>query len=134
VKVLLQVSPDGRMSIHQKTLLGICLVGLSGSAMAQEHPVKMEDLPAAVQATGVSDSTLTGRQWGFAPRIGIAWSPSFVKNVVVRAGFGIYYDRGEFFSEFSPSAGGGFNGPFGVTLQPPFIVPVGLTHLVTKRS
>src|SRR5215467_2384203 len=71
------------MSIHQKTLLGICLVGLSGSAMAQEHPVKMEDLPAAVQATGVSDSTLTGRQWGFAPRIGIAWSPSFVKNVVV---------------------------------------------------
>ncbi len=72
---------------------------------------------------GVSDSTLTGRQWGVAPRIGIAWSPSFLKNVVVRAGFGIYYDRGEFFSEFSPSAGGGFNGPFGVTLEPPFVVP-----------
>jgi hypothetical protein len=73
---------------------------------------------------GVSDSTLTGRQWGFAPRVGIAWSPAFAKNLVVRAGAGIYYDRGEFFSEFSPSAGGGFNGPFGVTLQPPFIVPV----------
>jgi hypothetical protein len=54
----------------------------------------------------------------------VAWSPSFLKNVVVRSGFGIYYDRGEFFSEFSPSAGFGFNGPFGVTLEPPFIVPV----------
>ena len=35
----------------------------------------------------------------------------------------MYYDRGEFFSEFSPSAGGGFNGPFGVTLAPPFVSP-----------
>ena len=24
---------------------------------------------------GVSNTTLTGRQWGFAPRIGAAWSP-----------------------------------------------------------
>jgi hypothetical protein len=73
---------------------------------------------------GASDSTLKGRQYGFAPRVGIAWSPSFVRNVVVRAGFGLYYDRGEFFTEFSPSAGFGFNGPFGVTLQPPFVQPV----------
>lgn len=73
---------------------------------------------------GASDSTLKGRQWGIAPRIGIAWSPGFVKNVVVRSGFGLYYDRGEFFSEFSPSAGFGFNGPFGVTLQPPFVQEV----------
>jgi hypothetical protein len=76
---------------------------------------------------GVSDSTLTGRQWGIAPRIGVVWSPSMVKNVVVRAGFGLYYDRGEYFSEFSPSAGGGFNGPFGVTLAPPFVQQVGTT-------
>ncbi|HEY6253878.1 MAG TPA: carboxypeptidase regulatory-like domain-containing protein, partial [Candidatus Angelobacter sp.] len=73
---------------------------------------------------GASDSTLKGRQWGVAPRVGIAWSPSFVKNVVLRSGFGLYYDRGEFFSEFSPSAGFGFNGPFGVTLQPPFVQEV----------
>jgi hypothetical protein len=72
---------------------------------------------------GISNSTLTGRQWGFAPRIGIAWSPSVLKNFVVRAGFGMYYDRGEFFTEFSPGAGNGFNGPFGVTLAPPFVVP-----------
>jgi hypothetical protein len=73
---------------------------------------------------GVSDSTLTGRQWGFAPRIGIAWTPSFLKNVVVRAGYGMYYDRGEYLAELSPSAGGGFNGPFGVTVEPPFVVPL----------
>jgi Carboxypeptidase regulatory-like domain/TonB dependent receptor len=76
---------------------------------------------------GVSDSTLTGRQWGIAPRIGVVWSPAQVKNVVVRAGFGLYFDRGEYFSEFSPSAGSGFNGPFGVTLAPPFVQQVGTT-------
>lgn len=71
----------------------------------------------------VDNSTLTGRQWMFAPRIGLAWSPSFVKNVVVRAGYGIYADRGEFFTEFSPSAGLGISGPFGVTTEEPFTVP-----------
>jgi hypothetical protein len=73
---------------------------------------------------GVSDSTLTGRQWGFAPRIGVAWTPSFLKNFVIRTGFGMYYDRGEYFTELSPSAGGGFNGPFGVTVEQPFVVPL----------
>src|SRR5579863_143269 len=72
---------------------------------------------------GVSNSTLTGRQWGIAPRFGLVWSPSAVNNLVVRAGAGMYYDRGEFFTELSPSAGFGFNGPFGVTLEPPFVVP-----------
>jgi hypothetical protein len=72
---------------------------------------------------GVSDSTLTGRQWGFAPRIGFVYSPTFVKNVVVRAGFGMYYDRGEYFAYFSQPAGGGISGPFGVTMSEPFVVP-----------
>ena len=72
---------------------------------------------------GVSNSTLTGRQWGFAPRIGMAYSPEFLKNVVIRAGFGMYYDRGEFFTELSPPAGGGISGPFGVTVEEPFVVP-----------
>jgi hypothetical protein len=72
---------------------------------------------------GVSDSTLTGRQWGFAPRIGVAWTPGFLHNVVVRAGFGMYYDRGEYFAELSQSAGGGIGGPFGVTVQQPFSQP-----------
>ncbi len=72
---------------------------------------------------GVGASTLTGRQWGFAPRIGAAWSPSFLKNLVVRAGFGLYYDRGEYFTLLSPSSGGGISGPFGVTTEQPFVVP-----------
>jgi hypothetical protein len=73
---------------------------------------------------GVSNATLTGRQWGFGPRIGIVWSPSRLKNVVVRTSFGLYYDRGEYFTEFSPSAGFGFNGPFGVTVEPPFVLAI----------
>ena len=71
---------------------------------------------------GVSNSTLTGRQWGFAPRIGLAWSP--LKNFVVRTGFGIFYDRGEYFTELSASAGLGISGPFSVTTQEPFTVPL----------
>ena len=81
---------------------------------------------------GVSNSTLTGRQWGFGPRIGIVWSPAQLKNVVVRTSFGIYYDRGEYFTEFSPSAGFGFNGPFGVTVEPPFVLP--LTNTCTTSN
>jgi Carboxypeptidase regulatory-like domain len=76
---------------------------------------------------GVSDSTLTGRQWGFAPRLGIAWSPSFVKNLVIRAGAGLYYDRGEYFTELSTSAGLGISGPFSVTTQEPFTIPLSTT-------
>jgi hypothetical protein len=71
---------------------------------------------------GVGASTLTGRQWGFAPRIGVAWSPR--KNFVVRAGFGMFYDRGEYFTELSSSAGLGISGPFSVTTQEPFTVPI----------
>jgi hypothetical protein len=77
----------------------------------------------AFGSKGVSNSTLAGRQWGFAPRLGIVYSPKFVKNVVVRAGVGIYYDRGEYFSEFAQPAGGGISGPFGVTMAEPFVVP-----------
>jgi hypothetical protein len=72
----------------------------------------------------VNDSTLTGRQWLLEPRIGVAWSPKFLKNVVVRSGFGLYADRGEFFTELSASAGIGISGPFGVTTQQPFTVPL----------
>jgi hypothetical protein len=68
---------------------------------------------------GASNSLINGRQWAFAPRIGVAWSP-FAK-LTVRAGYGIFNDRGELFSYLSPSAGAGFNGPFGVTLAPPFV-------------
>ena len=71
---------------------------------------------------GAGDSLMKQHQYGFAPRLGIAYSAT--PKLTIRSGFGMYYDRGELFSEFSPSAGGGYNGPFGVTLAPPFVQPV----------
>jgi len=73
---------------------------------------------------GVSDSTLTGRQWGLAPRAGVAWSPKmFNDKVVVRAGWGLYYDRGELFTYLSPGFASGViaGGPFGVNQTPPWV-------------
>ena len=73
---------------------------------------------------GVSNTTLTGRQWGFAPRLGIVWSPKYFNDkIVVRAGTGIYYDRGELFSYLSPGYAEGVidGGPFGVNQTPPFV-------------
>ena len=74
--------------------------------------------------SGVSNTTLTGRQWGIGPRIGAAWQPEMFHNkVVVRTGGGIYYDRGELFSYFSPgyAIGTVTGGPFGVNQQLPFV-------------
>ena len=73
---------------------------------------------------GVSNTTLTGRQWGFAPRLGIAWSPKmFNSKLVVRAGWGMYYDRGELFTYLSPGVAQSITpgGPFGIGQQQPFV-------------
>jgi len=73
---------------------------------------------------GVSNSTLTGRQWGFAPRIGVAWTPKrFNNKIVVRAGWGMYYDRGELYAYLSPGVAQSITpgGPFGINQQQPFV-------------
>jgi hypothetical protein len=78
----------------------------------------------AQHTPGASKTTLTGRQWGIAPRLGIAWQPKkFNDKLVVRSGTGIYYDRGENFSFFSAgyAIGEVTGGPFGVAQAPPFV-------------
>jgi hypothetical protein len=73
---------------------------------------------------GVSKTTLTGRQWAIDPRLGIAWSPKmFNSKVVVRAGWGMYYDRGELYAYLSPGLSQNITGggPFGVNQQQPFV-------------
>ncbi len=73
---------------------------------------------------GVSNTTLTGRQWGFAPRVGVAWSPKIFNNkLVVRAGWGLYYDRGELFAYLSPGTTQNITtgGLFGVNQSQPFV-------------
>ncbi len=73
---------------------------------------------------GVSNTTLTGRQWGIAPRLGVAWSPDmFHSKLVVRAGWGMYYDRGELYSYLSPGLTQNITngGPFGINQQEPFV-------------
>ena len=73
---------------------------------------------------GVSNTTLTGRQWGIAPRLGLAWQPpKFHDKLVIRSGTGFYYDRGELYTYFSPgyAAGEVSGGPFGVSQTPPFV-------------
>jgi hypothetical protein len=54
----------------------------------------------------------------------MAWSPrKFNNKVVVRAGWGMYYDRGELFTYLSPGVAAGVipGGPFGVNQSPPFV-------------
>jgi len=110
------------------------LVGFNGnqySYNATTDTIVNSGLQFAGQ-NGASSTLMQNPQWGFAPRVGIAWSPT--NRLTIRTGYGIYYDRGEYFTEFSPSAGGGFSGPFAVTISPPFNNPVFATTGATFQN
>ena len=117
---------DGAMSEKYGRLTGFN--GAQYNYNATNDTIVNSGLEIAGQ-NGASSTLMQNPQWGFAPRVGIAWSP--INRLTVRTGYGIYYDRGQYFTEFSPSAGGGFNGPFAVTLEAPFNSPVFATSGAT---
>jgi outer membrane receptor protein involved in Fe transport len=62
------------------------------NAMSEFVPQTGQIVP--VGTNGVSDSGFSPDYKNFAPRLGLAWSVA--PNLVVRAGYGVYYDAGMF--------------------------------------
>jgi Carboxypeptidase regulatory-like domain len=72
-------------------------------------------LPAGVLKTGSGYSLADHPPYSnFAPRIGFAWQPTHSANLVVRGGFGLFYDR-VWFDAFVHGFQG--NSPYGVSLN-----------------
>jgi hypothetical protein len=61
-----------------------------------------------VGTNGMPRSGYSSDKNNWAPRIGVAWTPSRLHNTVVRAGYGVFYDQ----SALASSEGLYFNSPF----------------------
>ncbi|MGI4854732.1 MAG: carboxypeptidase regulatory-like domain-containing protein [Janthinobacterium lividum] len=80
------------------------------------------DLQTYAQVLPDGRGTLSGAQYGrslinpdrtlLSPRVGVAWHPKFIKNTVVRAGYGINFNTGQY-SNFANSLS--YQSPFAVT-------------------
>ncbi len=68
--------------------------GLVGYVVPANYPTSIYGpVPAGVQQTSTNYSYGNPPKSNFAPRIGFAWRPTSSDKLVVRAGFGIFYDR-----------------------------------------
>jgi hypothetical protein len=102
--------------------------GLVGFVVPKNHSDDFGPPPAGVlQVDNYNSLSSHPPYTNFAPRIGVAWRPMKSSKFVVRAGFGLFYDRVwadafvHGFQEGSPYAGRGDYGPFNPqTLQEPF--------------
>jgi hypothetical protein len=98
---------NGRIGNFDFSAFGPCFEG-SGSLSLCDFPSSGFIIPANVQPTGLgnvdaaiaataradNDHTLRGQDRNnFAPRIGFAYSPFDTNKMVVRGGFGIFFDR-----------------------------------------
>lgn len=64
----------------------------SSNSMTCSPKPDCQFLPAG--KNGIPRATYNGRPNDFGPRVGIAWRPLGAKGLVVRSGYGIYYDAG----------------------------------------
>ncbi len=68
--------------------------GLVGYRVPDNYPTKTYGpVPAGVQQSSTNYSFGNPPRINFAPRIGFAWQPTNSQKLVVRGGFGLFYDR-----------------------------------------
>ena len=68
--------------------------GLVGYVVPANYPTSIYGtLPAGVQQSSTNYSYGNPPKSNFGPRIGFAWRPTSSDKLVVRAGFGVFYDR-----------------------------------------